>query len=92
MSTNQDRRAFLKGTTAAAAAVLAGAALPRGASASTLPAMPNNPRTQDAMPTRNLGKTGYKVGIFCLGGQAALEKPDNAALRCRLSTARSTWA
>ena len=78
MSTNQDRRAFLKGTTAAAAAVLTGAALPRGASATTLPAMPNNPRTQDAMPTRNLGKTGYKVGIFSLGGQAALEKPDNA--------------
>jgi aryl-alcohol dehydrogenase-like predicted oxidoreductase len=84
MSTNQDRRAFLKGTTAAAAAVLTGAALPRGASATTLPAMPdglpNNPRTQDAMPTRNLGKTGYKVGIFSLGGQAALEKPDNAAV------------
>ncbi|MGB9148580.1 MAG: aldo/keto reductase [Acidobacteriaceae bacterium] len=46
--------------------------------ASTTPAMPNNPRTQDAMPTRNLGKTGYKVGIFSLGGQAALEKPNNA--------------
>ncbi|MGB6133738.1 MAG: aldo/keto reductase [Acidobacteriaceae bacterium] len=30
------------------------------------------------MPTRNLGKTGYKVGIFSLGGQAALEKPNNA--------------
>jgi uncharacterized protein len=29
------------------------------------------------MPTRNLGKTGYKVGIFSLGGQAALEKQDN---------------
>jgi aryl-alcohol dehydrogenase-like predicted oxidoreductase len=30
------------------------------------------------MPTRNLGKTGYKVGVFSLGGQAALEKPNNA--------------
>jgi aryl-alcohol dehydrogenase-like predicted oxidoreductase len=30
-----------------------------------------------AMPTRNLGKTGYKVGIFSLGGQAALEKANN---------------
>lgn len=30
------------------------------------------------MPTRNLGRTGYKVGIFSLGGQAALEKADNA--------------
>lgn len=29
------------------------------------------------MPTRNLGKTGYKVGIFSLGGQAALERHDN---------------
>src|SRR5258708_34432809 len=39
--------------------------------------MPANPRTMAAMPTRNLGKTGYKVGIFSLGGQAALEKPNN---------------
>ena len=75
---NQDRRAFLKGTTAAAAAVLTGAALPRAASATTLPALPNNPRTQDAMPTRNLGRTGYKVGVFSLGGQAALEHANNA--------------
>lgn len=29
------------------------------------------------MPTRNLGKTGYRVGIFSLGGQAAIEKPNN---------------
>ena len=39
--------------------------------------MPSNPRTPEAMPTRNLGKTGYKVGIFSLGGQAALEKGNN---------------
>jgi hypothetical protein len=32
------------------------------------------------MPTRNLGKTGYSVGIFSLGGQAAIEKPDNEAV------------
>lgn len=32
------------------------------------------------MLTRNLGKTGYKVGIFSLGGQAALEKTDNEAV------------
>ncbi len=72
----QDRRAFLKG--GAAAAVFAGAALPPAATASTAQTMPTNPRTQDAMPTRNLGRTGYKVGIFSLGGQAALEKPNNA--------------
>jgi aryl-alcohol dehydrogenase-like predicted oxidoreductase len=29
------------------------------------------------MPTRNLGKTGHRVGIFSLGGQAALERPNN---------------
>jgi aryl-alcohol dehydrogenase-like predicted oxidoreductase len=32
------------------------------------------------MPTRNLGRTGYKVGIFSLGGQAALEKANNEAV------------
>jgi aryl-alcohol dehydrogenase-like predicted oxidoreductase len=32
------------------------------------------------MPTRNLGKTGYRVGIFSLGGQAAIERPDNEAV------------
>jgi uncharacterized protein len=76
----QDRRAFLKGSTAAAAALagsaLTGAALP--ALADTGRPLPNNPRTQDAMPTRNLGRTGYKVGVFSLGGQAALEKASNA--------------
>ena len=29
------------------------------------------------MPTRNLGRTGYKVGIFNLGGQASVEIPNN---------------
>lgn len=81
-----DRRTFLKGGTAAAAAVLTGSgltgsALTAAAHAETIPGpLPNNPRTQDAMPTRNLGKTGYKVGIFSLGGQAALEQPNNAAV------------
>ena len=79
----QDRRAFLKAGTAAAAAALAGStltasALPHSAAADPKSSLlPNNPRTQDAMPTRNLGKTGYKVGIFSLGGQAALERPNN---------------
>jgi len=44
------------------------------------PSFPDNPRTAAAMPTRNLGKTGFRVGIFSLGGQAAIEKPDNEAL------------
>ena len=45
-----------------------------------LPSLPSNPATQNAMPTRNLGKTGYKVGIFSLGGQAAIERADNEAV------------
>ena len=32
------------------------------------------------MPTRNLGRTGYRVGIFSLGGQAALERGRNEAV------------
>jgi hypothetical protein len=42
-----------------------------------MPALPVNPATPDAMPTRNLGKTGFQVGIFSLGGQSALEKANN---------------
>ena len=32
------------------------------------------------MPTRNLGRTGYRVAIFGLGGQAAVERPENEAV------------
>ena len=39
--------------------------------------MPVNSKTVQSMPTRNLGKTGYKVGVFSLGGQASLEKSAN---------------
>ncbi len=41
------------------------------------PATPLNPVTATAMPTRNLGRTGHLVGLFSLGGQAAIEKPNN---------------
>jgi len=34
---------------------------------------PFNPVTYSAMPTRTFGKTGYKVGVLSLGGQATLE-------------------
>jgi len=73
---NQGRRDFLKAGGAVTAAMLAPSALVAETS-KTLPALPSNPVTPAAMPTRNLGKTGYKVGIFSLGGQAALEKPKN---------------
>jgi hypothetical protein len=71
------RREFLKAGGAVTAALLAPGALAE--TAKTLPGLPSNPITPTAMPTRNLGKTGYKVGIFSLGGQAALEHPNNFA-------------
>ena len=42
--------------------------------------LPYNPRIFSAMPTRNLGRTGHRVGIFSLGGQAMIESgtPDQA--------------
>jgi predicted aldo/keto reductase-like oxidoreductase len=69
------RRDVLKlGTVAAAGFVATGVI---GDEARKLPALPSNPVTPKAMPTRNLGKTGYQVGIFSLGGQSAIEKADN---------------
>src|ERR1043165_8954483 len=73
---SQGRRDFLKIGGAATAALLKPSPFASGAEKS-LPNLPSNPRTPGAMPTRNLGRTGYKVGIFSLGGQAALEKPNN---------------
>jgi aryl-alcohol dehydrogenase-like predicted oxidoreductase len=70
------RREFLKAGGAVTAALLAPSAV-MGEATKTMPGLPVNPRTPGAMPTRNLGKTGYKVGIFSLGGQAALEHANN---------------
>jgi aryl-alcohol dehydrogenase-like predicted oxidoreductase len=71
----QGRREFLKAGGAVTAALLAPSALADTPKA--LPSLPSNPKTPAAMPTRNLGKTGYKVGIFSLGGQGSLERPNN---------------
>src|ERR1700749_3937811 len=75
-SPTPDPRPFLRTGGGAAAALLT-----KGAFAAEtqrpLPPLPDNTKTVAAMPTRNLGKTGYKVGIFSLGGQAAIEKPAN---------------
>jgi len=80
--TTFNRRKFigtgLAGVAGIAAANRASAAT--GEPSSSVPVMPDrempfNPRTYAAMPTRSLGKTGYKVGIFSLGGQAAIETP-----------------
>ena len=76
-SSKNNRRSFLKAGGILGAAVLGSAALPDVVRGQSNP--PVGKPTADAMPTRNLGKTGYKVGIFSLGGQAALEKPNNEA-------------
>ena len=68
----RERRTFLKAGGATAAALL-GSSVMAGAEAQTgqRPAAP-------PMPTRNLGKTGFKTGIFSLGGQSAIQEPDEA--------------
>ncbi len=72
-----DRRDFLKITGGATAGLVAGSVLPSPARA--LPPLPENAATPKAMPTRNLGKTGYRVALFSLGGQATIEKPNMEA-------------
>jgi len=76
MGGRHGRRDFLKAGGAVTAALLTTSALAAEAT-KTMPGLPVNPVTPTAMPTRNLGKTGYKVGIFSLGGQAALEHANN---------------
>lgn len=74
-SPRSNRRSFLKSSSLMAAAAIGSAALPRVQA--TTAAAPSDSPKREAMPTRNLGKTGYKVGIFSLGGQASLERPHN---------------
>ncbi len=66
------RRTFLS-------ASMAVAALPAASAAPGKHPLPYNPRTHQAMPVRNLGKTGFRVGILSLGGQATLEIPGKQA-------------
>jgi aryl-alcohol dehydrogenase-like predicted oxidoreductase len=73
---NPERRDFLKLGAATALGWAAGGSALAGASRP----LPMNPRTAGAMPTRNLGRTGYSVGLFSLGGQAAVELPANEAV------------
>jgi len=72
-----NRRQFMKAGGAATAALLAHGALPGPAQA--LPGLPSNPATA-GMPTRNLGRTGFRVGAFSLGGQSAIERGGNEAV------------
>lgn len=74
-----NRRKFM-GTAglAAAASVTVGSSLAAENAKSGVPLKKNdedpfNQRTYNAMPTRSFGKTGYKIGILSLGGQATIE-------------------
>jgi len=70
-----NRRDFLKIGGVAAAAALVGQTAARADTTERVDI--SNPKTAAAMPTRNLGRTGHRVGIFSLGGQAALERGHN---------------
>jgi predicted aldo/keto reductase-like oxidoreductase len=76
-----DRRAFI-GTGMAAALATAGPTATAKSKRTSVGTdsqgrpLPYNPRTFEAMPTRNLGRTGHRVGIFSLGGQAVIETSD----------------
>jgi hypothetical protein len=75
---NINRRTFLGTGLAAAATVTVGKSLVPDGAFKAIPVkkndeLPFNPVTYSAMPTRALGKTGYKVGVLSLGGQATLE-------------------
>jgi len=85
---NQNRRDFIKSGTASIAAglsagVIASPASDEAMSKDKTPAVAAKAVT-DTMPTRNLGKTGYRVGIFGLGGQAALDKGNNESLALQM--------
>jgi hypothetical protein len=87
-NTTWSRRDFLGTSFAASMAIAASRAAtaraqePTGAVAPTgnQRPLPFNPRTAAAMPMRNLGKTGFRVGIFSLGCQAAIEIKGNGKL------------
>jgi len=74
---SSNRRSFLKTSGAMTAAVIGTAALTKLPAVAAMSAAPVDTPKREAMPTRNLGKTGYKVGIFSLGGQASIERPHN---------------
>ena len=77
---NQNRRGFLKTGAASLAAGISAGVIASRASGEVM-SKENSPAAakavQEMMPTRNLGKTGFRVGIFGLGGQGALEKHNN---------------
>jgi aryl-alcohol dehydrogenase-like predicted oxidoreductase len=74
---NQGRRNFLKTGLKTGAGAFAASVV--SAHADTPPTPAAAKAIQSMMPTRNLGKTAFRAGIFGLGGQSALEKHNNEA-------------
>lgn len=75
---NINRRKFLGSSLAAAATVTVGNSFAADETYKPIPVKkkddnPFNAVTYSAMPTNSFGKTGYKVGVLSLGGQATLE-------------------
>ncbi|MDX9727323.1 MAG: hypothetical protein RBT38_13145, partial [Bacteroidales bacterium] len=73
-----NRRTFLGNGVAAAAVMTAGKPFDAKGNDGPVPLKKNNedpfnPVTFSAMPTNSFGRTGYKVGILSMGGQATLE-------------------
>ena len=80
-SHSANRRDFLKASGATVAALLSQSLLSGRASAATGSPPPAAPRLAGApMPTRNLGKTGFRVSLLGLGGQSTLEHGENDAV------------
>ena len=76
--TNINRRKFIGSGLAAAASVSFGSTFaseikPESLLVKKKNENPFNKRTYNAMPTNSFGKTGFKVGILSLGGQATIE-------------------
>jgi len=84
---HRSRRGFLKAGAASIAAGLSAGVIAPSASGQVT-STENSPAAaraiQDMMPTRNLGKTGFRAGIFGLGGQGALEKANNESLALQM--------
>lgn len=77
---NSGRRNFLKVGGASIAAALTPSARGESTDRAQVSPVSRAEVVQEMMPTRNLGKTGFRTGIFGLGGQGALEKVNNEAV------------
>jgi hypothetical protein len=86
------RRDFLKLGGAATAGLLAGGIATEPARAGGAPPLPFNPRTQGAMPTRNLGGPATASASSAWAARPPSRSPTTRPWRCPSWSAPSTWA